>query len=69
MTHYIQWVLKTSTGKDRWHTGTLEQILQNEKYAGHMALGKSYIVNGNLIRTKRVNLDKHFIYNHHEANH
>lgn len=59
--------IKTSTGKDRWHTGTIEQMVQNEKYAGHMALGKTYLLNGNQLRTRRQNYNQeHFVYNHHE---
>ena len=57
--------IKTFTGKDKWHQGTIEQMLQNEKYAGHMALGKTYIVDGTSLRTKRINQDEHFVFNHH----
>lgn len=59
--------IKTSTGKEKWHPGTIEGIVQNEKFAGHMALGKTYIFNGNTLRTKRVNHQEHFIKNHHDA--
>ncbi len=61
--HQLQ--IKTFTGKDKWHQGTIEQMLQNEKYAGHMALGKTYIFDGSSLRTKRINQDEHFILNHH----
>ena len=59
--------IKTSTGKDKWNQGTIEQMVQNEKYAGHMSLGKTFILNGTTLRSKRINRDNHFILNHHEA--
>lgn len=58
--------IKTSKGNARWNQGTIEQMVQNEKYAGHMSLGKTYILNGTTLRSKRVNRDDHFIMNHHK---
>lgn len=57
--------VKTSTGKDKWHIGTLEQMLQNEKYAGHMAYGKSYIFNGTTLRSNKITKKENMIFNHH----
>ncbi len=57
--------IKTSNGKDRWHPGTIEQMIQNEKYAGHMALGKTTISNGKVIKTNKDELYENMILNHH----
>lgn len=58
--------IKTATGNDVWHVGTLEQMVQNEKYAGHMAYGKTYILNGSTYRTKKLLNNEKMILNHHE---
>ncbi len=58
--------IKTSTGKDRWHQGTIESILLNEKYAGHMAYGRRFIHNGNVVTKKRASLLDNMIRNHHD---
>lgn len=58
--------IKSPSGKDRWHQGTIEQMLVNEKYAGHMALGKTYLHKGSEIRSSRISLLDKMIKNHHE---
>jgi len=58
--------IKTSTGKDHWATGTIEQMLRNEKYAGHMSLGKSHESNGVRVRSTRLENDESMIMNHHD---
>lgn len=45
--------------------GTIEQMLKNEKYAGHMSLGKSYTHNGVVIRSTRLDMNESMIKNHH----
>lgn len=57
--------VKTATGKDRWTIGTLQQTVQNEKYAGHMALCKSFIHDGSRIRSSNLVKTTNTIYNHH----
>lgn len=57
--------IKTPTGNVKWHKGTIDSMLQNEKYAGHMALGKSYIKNGTQFRLKRLAYQDDMILNHH----
>lgn len=57
--------VKTATGKDRWTIGTLQQTVQNEKYAGHMALCKTFIHDGSRIRSKNLVKKSNTIYNHH----
>lgn len=58
--------IKTSTGKDRWHKGTIDNMLLNEKYAGHMSYGRRFIHNGNVIKRPREDLLENMIRNHHE---
>lgn len=57
--------IKSVTGKDRWNPGTIEQMLLNEKYAGHMALCKSYTFNGSSLRSGRLSKQENMIRNHH----
>ncbi len=59
--------VKTATGKDRWHPGTIESMLLNEKYAGHMSLGKTFIYKGSEIRSDRFSLLNNMIRDHHPA--
>ena len=35
--------IKTVTGKDTWSTSTIDRILSNEKYVGHVLLQKTYV--------------------------
>lgn len=58
--------VKTLKGKPKWHVGTLEQMVQNEKYAGHMALGKTFVHNGTTLKSKRLAYQEKMIMNHHE---
>lgn len=53
------------SGKEYWVIGGIEEILRNEKYAGHMNLGKTYIHNGTRIRSSRVEMEDNRILNHH----
>ena len=57
--------VKSVTGKDRWHPGTIEQMLLNEKYAGHMALCKTYTHDGRSLRSGRLTKQENMIKNHH----
>lgn len=58
--------VKTPRGANRWSLGTLERMLQNEKYAGHMSLGKTYMHNGISIRSNRLEVENNTIKHHHE---
>ncbi len=58
--------IKTATGKDRWSIGTLQQTVQNEKYAGHMALCKTFVHDGSRLRSRNLVKKSNTIYNHHE---
>lgn len=58
----------TPTGKEQWSYTTVSQILKNEKYAGDVMQGKSYVVDS-LTHKRKVNNgeeDKYFIKDHHE---
>lgn len=59
--------IKTPTGKERWGIGTFESMLQNEKYAGHMALYKTFIHQEVRIRSSRLQNEENMILNHHKA--
>ncbi len=54
------------TGKNRWVMGGIEQMVQNEKYAGHMSLGKTYTLNGTAIRSQLIDLQDSMVMNHHK---
>jgi len=58
--------IKSPNGNKIWHQATIESMLQNEKFAGHMALSKTYTLNGQTIRTRRSNREDYFVYEHHE---
>lgn len=53
------------SGKEYWVVGGIEEILKNEKYAGHMNLGKTFIHNGTRIRSSRLEMEANRILNHH----
>ncbi len=58
--------IKSPRGNDFWHHGSIAEMLQNEKYAGHMSLGKTFTHNGISLRTRRMEDLKNIILNHHE---
>lgn len=58
--------VKSPTGNDKWNTGSIESMVQNEKYAGHMLLCKTYVINGSRVRSKKIPNNDLFIYNHHK---
>lgn len=58
--------IKTPTGNKYWSLSTIEGMVQNEKYAGHMALGKSFIYNDVEIHSSRLVQRETMIRNHHE---
>lgn len=57
--------VKSPTGMDRWNKGTIESMVQNEKYAGHMSLGKTFIYNDTRVRSSRLDKQGNMIMNHH----
>lgn len=58
--------IPSPSGKDYWSLGGIEEILINEKYAGHMNLGKTFIHNGTRIRSSRIEMEGNRIMNHHD---
>lgn len=59
--------IKSPTGKERWGLATIERMVQNEKFAGHMSLGKTYTLNGVCVRSPLIDLQDSMIKNHHPA--
>jgi len=57
--------IPSPTGKKRWIMGTIEQMAQNEKYAGHMSLSKTFIHNSTRIRSSKLTKQGNMIMNHH----
>lgn len=57
--------IMSPSGKEYWVVGGIEEILKNEKYAGHMNLGKTFIHNGTRIRSPRLEMEANRILNHH----
>jgi site-specific DNA recombinase len=53
-------------GNKVWVQSALENILRNEKYAGHMALGKTYTINGVQVVSNKIDVANNTIFNHHE---
>lgn len=61
--------LKTSYGKNKWHTSTIKSILTNEKYMGDALLQKEYMTDF-LQKTKKVNegeIPQYYVEGHHKA--
>ena len=60
--------IKTVTGKLTWSTATLDRMLDNEKYVGHLLLQKTFVPNfltGKQIKNDGY-LDSYFVENDHE---
>lgn len=61
--------IKTVTGLDHWHPGTIDKMLSNEKYCGNALLQKTYTVD--FLTKKRVKnvgiVPQYFIEDNHEA--
>lgn len=61
--------IKTVTGLDHWHPGTIDKMLSNEKYCGNALLQKTYTVD--FLTKKRVKnvgiAPQYFIEDNHEA--
>ena len=58
--------IKSPTGNEKWSLSTIEGMVQNEKYAGHMALGKSFTLNDVEIHSSRLVQRESMLRNHHE---
>lgn len=61
--------LKTTYGKNKWHTSTIKSILTNEKYKGDALLQKEYTTDF-LQKTKKVNegeIPQYYVEGHHKA--
>lgn len=63
--HLFELNIKSPKGNKIWNRGTIEQMLQNEKYAGHMALAKTYTRDGVSLRSRRIENLKSMYKNHH----
>lgn len=59
--------IKSPTGREKWNQSTIEGMVQNEKYAGQMALGKSFVCNDVEIYSPSLVQRENSIRNHHEA--
>ena len=61
--------IKTVTGKDKWHPGTIEKMLVNEKYMGDALMQKTYTVD--FLTKKRVKnngiVPQYYIEDNHEG--
>lgn len=60
--------IKTVTEKDTWSTSTIDRILSNEKYTGHVLLQKTYV--DDFLTRKQIKndgkFDQYLIENNHE---
>jgi len=60
--------IKTVTGKDTWSTSTIDRILSNEKYVGHVLLQKTYVED--FLSRKQIKNDskiaQYLVENNHE---
>ena len=61
--------IKTATGKEKWHTDTIDKMLSNEKYMGDSMLQKTCSVD--FLSKKRVKndgiMDRYYVTNSHHA--